>query len=667
MAKQTVSVVERHVEKGVLGIALACLIYVVVTHLLTTPNRIEVGGNLESPATIDRALAEQADRVRDAIRSSEYDAPPVEPRYPRFVQANDPLAVANVSPTWPRAVPFGLPVPDVGLGPKVEGSIQLAPVVQLPKPTLVSGRSTVEFITNPTVFRIGYRDDAQGLDLPTEEFAVNWVRVESTFDRERQKMLDEKAYGGGVEDPLVVRVHTQRRARRPDGSWSDDDWQDIRPYTIAVLPEVGPIRLQRGSENELQVNVEDLDEIDQFRRLIKDPHVRVNILRPLFPDVVEGSPWPHPGTEVMAQDTTILFGQNQRPGDYHDRYTVVVATSGPKKDEEGPPEGTNAREYIAEAMTEFDRAFAVQDENGQVLAYNKVFYYVKNEVKFDPFIVTLAKEKSAEINQLQADWKKKVTDWERENEKRKILGLPPLSAPNPCDLLPPGRCPKVVIVGDPTVQRVWTHDAWLESVKGGRTYQYRMRMVLLNPYAGQPKQLKDPQDATAWFVEGPWSEPSDPITIKPETQFFVKSASGSRGVSFDVFKWYRGVWVNGSFTCQRWDEVGGDSRARVPDEANPTPLIDFRTGFTVVDIDFDRQIRPRERAGRDGVQFDAPEETVTVTLMDASGELIERVPEVDKLDPAYAELRKNVYRPPPKPREDLPKPVGPKPRPGPKP
>ena len=44
MAKQLVSPVERHVEKGILGVAVVLLLGVVAMYLVSSPNQMELGG-----------------------------------------------------------------------------------------------------------------------------------------------------------------------------------------------------------------------------------------------------------------------------------------------------------------------------------------------------------------------------------------------------------------------------------------------------------------------------------------------------------------------------------------------------------------------------------------------------------------------------------------------
>ena len=60
MAKQLVSPVERHVEKVILGIVGIVLLGVIARYLVTSPNQIELGGEMVTPNAVDEKLAEKA-------------------------------------------------------------------------------------------------------------------------------------------------------------------------------------------------------------------------------------------------------------------------------------------------------------------------------------------------------------------------------------------------------------------------------------------------------------------------------------------------------------------------------------------------------------------------------------------------------------------------------
>ncbi len=679
MAKQAVGAVERHVEKGILALALMCLIYVVVTYLLTSPNRLTLsrGGEAVLPNRIDQLVADEAERVRRTISDRPPEPKPIPDPLPDFEEAIDLLAYAKLSPELPRAVAFHPLVPMVG--PKVwaPGSIKLVEVVKLPKPVVTTGRSTLELVVKPLDFHVQFNEvNFNMMERYPFPFAVNWVTVSSVFDVGEQTRLQREAYQPGYEEPILAGIEAQRRARRPDGSWVDDDWEDLETYEQAVLAPPPVIRLETNSRGEQRTHVDSLDDIEDMQILLgRAAWVRVNLLRPLMPVPQDGDEWSWPqiaGCNAPIQDTLILFPHAPlNPADPYMRYVtkLVEDVTVRNRDDISPDllDPAKCRGFITKTWEAFVKAFALENRDTQNKLYNELFPCLKFPEKFDGACVNLAKKRMTEIRKLQGDWDAKIEIWEKANVKNKALRLAPLPRPSPSDVLggqdrAPGPGP---VVTTSNVQQVWVHDARLGSVQGGGIYQYRMRAVLLNLYAGQPKQLDEEADAAKWFIYGDWSEPTDPEYIEPEARFFVRTGNEKRGyVSVDVYKWYKGVWIRSTFKVGVGDPVGGEARTQGPDEENPTPLVDFATGCTVVDVDFHRPIRSRDRAGRSGVKYTKADDTVALVVMDESGRVWERLASIDRYDPVVAKLRARLYKPKPKPREPKPFP-GPRPGPGP--
>lgn len=657
MAKQAVGSLERHVEKGVLGIALAVLIYVIATYFLTSPNRITLsrgGGETVTPNRIDQLVAEEAQAVRSRLRQAEPEASEVPVLLPEFEKAISPIAYAELPSILPRAVPFLPPVPKVGKGPIPAGTVQLAEVVRLPKPRLAHGRTTLDYVTARTELSTGL-NEANFKSAESSRQAVNWVTVSSLFDMAEQKRLNSERYQIGFEDPLLAAVECQRRVQRADGSWHEEDWQDVDPYVLAAFAPVPPIQLNQAAEGSWQIPPDTAYLIDERAQALKSKIVSMTLMRPLMSLQHNGDPWTWPkfeGSDPLVQDTEIAFPDDPvDPANLFNRFAafeiqkVTTDVKDPEAESRGvPKEPAEARKFMDQKMAEFEQAFVIDNVDQQNQIYNAILVYQRFPLEFDPALVDKSKKLSDEIDKRQNDWKETLANWERACERAKILGreCPPKPKPK-------GKAGAAVPAAGPrksSVQQVWVHDAQLDSVRGGKTYQYRMRLVMLNPYAGQPKQLRDPQDAAQWFLYGEWSEPSDPLFIEPDTRFFVRSGRESRNeVAVDVFKWHDGIWVKGSFNVTVGDGVGGESRARVPDQENPNPLINFDTGMTVVDVDFHRPVRSRDRAGRNGIKFGEPDETIALTVVNNDGEAYERLAFIDRDDPDQSALKKRLFQP----------------------
>jgi len=190
-------------------------------------------------------------------------------------------------------------------------------------------------------------------------------------------------------------------------------------------------------------------------------------------------------------------------------------------------------------------------------------------------------------------------------------------------------------------------------VQSGAVYQYRIRFNLMNRLVGEPTKFKEPQDATKVYLAGPWSEPSDPVVIPEDKEFYLATEDERDAqVGVKIYRWYEGVWVGSrKFDVSVGDPVGGHSRERVPSldpgKGSDNADIDFDTGFVVMDIEFDRPLRERKRGtGREGVRFaDRSKGTCAVAVIGPDGRMIEHWLPVDKDNPSQRVAQSRVWQP----------------------
>jgi hypothetical protein len=224
MAKQLVNPIERHVEKAVLGIAGLLLIGGVVKYVFTSPNKTKLGQELVTPSAIDAKLAQKANEILDRIRNARPQEVPHDPLYDDFLAALKTLK----GDALPLTVALGPPVPLIDSPEAVAGRATLVNVQQPDKPAYSFGRNTM------------FVKDAQGSDVrqPTD-----WVTISVMLDVKAQSDLQRKTWGATKADVIYVPPDVQRRMRRPDGSWSDKDWQMVKCWPAFALPPPPPIRL----------------------------------------------------------------------------------------------------------------------------------------------------------------------------------------------------------------------------------------------------------------------------------------------------------------------------------------------------------------------------------------------------------------------------------------
>ncbi|MGC9259428.1 MAG: hypothetical protein ACP5I8_05015 [Phycisphaerae bacterium] len=123
-------------------------------------------------------------------------------------------------------------------------------------------------------------------------------------------------------------------------------------------------------------------------------------------------------------------------------------------------------------------------------------------------------------------------------------------------------------------------------VKPGDTYRYEIRVVMYNPVFAFPNRLNKPALRREQWLYSPWSEPSMPMPVNRDLYFFITSAQPADGsVSFQLFKWERGQWLDGSQTVHLGEAIGNkESISVIKSNGTLAPkVVDFATGYVLVD------------------------------------------------------------------------------------
>lgn len=118
---------------------------------------------------------------------------------------------------------------------------------------------------------------------------------------------------------------------------------------------------------------------------------------------------------------------------------------------------------------------------------------------------------------------------------------------------------------------IWRYDV---TARPGKTYRYRMRVAVLNPFFNRHALLhKDQKDlADSVKIVGQPSNWSEPTTIPLMKHYFVMRASSGRA-EVEVWRISDGIWQNHKFTVMPGQRIG-----QIIDK------VDYRTGAILVDI-----------------------------------------------------------------------------------
>ncbi len=164
------------------------------------------------------------------------------------------------------------------------------------------------------------------------------------------------------------------------------------------------------------------------------------------------------------------------------------------------------------------------------------------------------------------------------------------------------------------------------TVQAGRTYQYRMKVVVKNPNYNRPDVAEDAYRKPE-FLEGPWSKPSRPVYVGKDVEYYLVNAKFNertgmpRGV-FEVHRWDNetGDWYCSTFEVVPGAPVGNQRKIKILtwEEEVKEELVDFNTGAVLLDV-----VGGRQRFQENGTTY-SYEEPVQALVVTREGDLIWR-------------------------------------------
>lgn len=609
MAKQRVSFVEEHLEKGAVGLAGAALLGVAFLYLFQSPNAIEEDGKKYGPSDYDKVvLLAKVERLKRGIRNEPPAQEPV-PDYARRFQRKhaSPIADDRVARNWPGIQPWRPDVPPaVGIKPRAPNQILLTQVLPPEKPVVYAGLTTIKVQQPQAIDSEDDLSDEEWEDLLEKD--RSWVTVAAKFDLEEQEEEFRRAeYDLELRDIHICRVRLQRQQLLEGGQW--DAWENVEtwaPYRPVEPPELELSRQSEGlglTKNQIgQLNAY-LDLIRLFQPEIKTPYPPVGIA---------GTKWRLPRLPGIDWCTLDL-----NPND-----------ADPNRDEEecNPYYDELPKPPDAESSRKQDRPLtpAQQKSKNRVKAA-KQLKEIEELIKVGTLESLLKAEKLIHEILKNPDAARRI-----KNRANKFLAriLPDLDeleqnqAKGRQDA-PAGQ----VAVQEQTHTAVWAHDL---PVKPGHTYRYRLAVDLYNTYVNRYDKLQDTEAASSAAVLGEWSEPSDPISVAPESAFFVSRVDGS-DVRIEIYKWFRGHVFNQKIEIQPGQRIADRDFVKIPGQSGRF-VLDYDTGYTLLSGDDARPVRVRDTVGRTGAFEYRQESAPTIYAVDAEGNIVERNKLLDQTD-----------------------------------
>lgn len=650
--------IEQHVEKGLLVLAAAFMLYVFYAYFISTPNAIEFAGAPVSPGKLNETILAKAQELRDAVQRADQNSekPTAVVDYGKQLREKHQAGIfappAPDAPTLPASLRVAtgigksINVPGLEETEEAGGDVQLVRPLPPRAPVVATGRSLL--LPQPTKLAV---EDASLTPTPTptpptpatetKPIEQTWVTVVAYFDKKGQYNEQVKnKYAVHRANVYIAGVDLERQEMGPDGNFGEQ-WQPVAPGK--VMPEVILPEPVLDDESGAIVNREAIDKA--FKLVQRE---QSTLMQPAFPIVSAGDPWELPTLEGMEPkeepaDKAPVVKVAKPPDPEQGRRPPTGRRPGSGGGEGGRgvgPRGGGGGQSDDEVKADLKKAAKDDLDQAKQDMKDKKYQMARDaaaRAAQNPEAVSAVKKEAEELvrkaDELIA--RESLTTGTGRSPRGEFgEGFGPRGGAAPARAEQPFV--KHPTSGEPAV---WFHD---DSVVPGKTYRYRLRVKLWNRYVGKLKALTDPSQAKAAVIAGEWSLPTEPITVAPTTYFFAKSPKiGSPQVLLDVFKWQAGKWLKQGFEAGPGDVIG-DVKMVKSDETDergraiPKP-VDFATNAVVLDI------RPKDKIkvripGREGFTLREQESLVVVYLDPLDGQVKERVQAFDRNDP----IRKKI-------------------------
>jgi len=550
MSKKGGNFLEVNVEKIVIGIVALVCVWLCISRLIFSPNKIKYEAKSFSPGQIDLYVYEKAQQLNKKLKK------PPEPAPRREEKSEDFIALLNCTV---RDIDLSVypPIPPY-IAEQEKERRYFAPEINNIEDVKAEHIRAVAYVPVEAVSEQRTYDDVQA-----EPNDIDLVTVEAKFDVEQLRDNYYESFAGpGVEqawrDPCLIKpvfaaVQLQRQHLLPDGSWSS--WQSIPRTKID------------NRKTMFQV-IEDVNELPpgglKVRLLQFDnPNIQKDLLQPR--------------AYAIASTNEEWF-----PPSLHEKYLHKVRETKlrerrqerEKAKEQRQREREQARTERLSRMT-VQRSPATQDGS------------IENAGAPDESTARTSRTMPRQARQTRLERL-------RERERQKQVSETPQVTSKPKSTIADvyEELNDILLKPDSDLTQMqqpltfWAHD---DTVEAGKTYRYRIRIGVFNPIAGT-EQFED-KDKNLKNKVVLWSEFSSPTsTIQiPKTLYFfaTKVQEAAKRVEVIVCRYLLGHWYSKSFPAHPGEVIGTVAKYQpLEPETNVVvpKRIDYSTGAVLIDV-----------------------------------------------------------------------------------
>lgn len=548
MKVKNVNVVEKHLEKLVVLLCLLGLGYSIWAYAVSNPFTVAVDGRPIDVGEVDQEVLTAAQRLEGEIKKPAHSEltqlrPPDYPQQftERFTSSLAPQIDAyNALAFSENPNILGKTRVDTSRNPTYH-------VPQVPAPDDVQvacGLGTVEPTGSNPPLTAQTHPQTMALLSPAP-YDLQWISLSCQFDAKalRESLSVVPSDPNINKIPMewwrttlaMVDVEMQRQVRQPDGSWAE-------PQTIEALPDSikGQFRQATG-----QVALDIAP--DMISSLMK---YQLPIMQPAF----------YP-----------LLNQQWIP---------------PSEQKEAGP---------VQPQDPFGNDPTIRTLRQQITTVTKRFETLQNQINrlgqlgrpVPELLQRRLRESQTKLQELNNQLRERMLQLEKAADARTATTTETTTEERPAVGVAGGLLSGELI-------QLWAHDVRVDE---GKTYRYRVRVHVVNPlYSRRMDEKQAEQYAQLFKIASEWSAWSEPVETNRLRYSFVKTGREStNSIEVEVWRFTNAQWYSAVFSVTPGDVIGGptikyqslfDPQAVVPAEP-----VDFNTGQTVVDIDFDYPIQ----------------------------------------------------------------------------
>jgi len=574
MATKKINPIEEHFEKGVVGFAAIVLFYALFAYTISSPTNITIDGQIARPGQAYELVLRKAELIDSKVREQAEiwaNITLAKPSQDTNVQSTLTGLPENLKSPLTVIVPLNNElVTDDPNGNGLSEKYDIPKVLSPEKLSTRSGRSVLDLKQDEPLASLLQVTDK---DMKVEK---SWVTVGGTIDliKQRKEMVSLPDKYEVEKEPLFIRADLQRAEVLADGKlgpWADVEC--ILDEKGLLIPPTSPLKVD---------SFKTLEEV-RHQLMSRLSEIEGYALTPEFPIVIAGDDWKDPfeKEEVVSPRRNRNQGEEQATMNRRER-TPSVRRGGTGGDMAGPGGRTGGRS---------SRSGGGKGVGSPVLGGGGRGVRRPNQ---------LAVRGGAEMGGPGMMGPGMVNPG--------MMG-PGMAGPGMMGpgMVSPGMMPgvdgrrggmsyrtaadrKPVRLSSEQRKKektlkVWVHDL---TARPGKTYKYRLRVVMYNPLAGYKPIMKTPQNNLVAGLVSPWSEPIGPVTVEREGYIFAGSISDdSKSVNFTVYKWNAGWLYQATFDRVKVGQAIGGKKVigkgyqRLPDgtlQESRNKEIDFTTG-----------------------------------------------------------------------------------------